>query len=142
MQRIATALVLLLAFAAALASAQPAPAYRIIVHPKNPVASVARGYLADVFLKKVARWGHGGAIRPADQVNASVRQKFTQDVLRRSAAAVRSYWQQMIFSGRGIPPPELESDEAVIRFVLSNPGAIGYVSGEADVGSVKTLRVR
>jgi hypothetical protein len=56
--------------------------------------------------------------------------------------AVKSYWQQVIFSGRGVPPPELESDEAVIRYVLRFPGAVGYVSGTADVRGVKVLAVR
>jgi hypothetical protein len=27
-----------------------------------------------------------------------------------------------------VPPPEKNSDEAVIAFVKSNPGAVGYVS--------------
>jgi hypothetical protein len=60
----------------------------------------------------------------------------------RSVAAVKSYWQQVIFSGRGVPPPELESDEAVIRHVTRSPGAVGYVSGAANVRGVRVVSVR
>ena len=74
--------------------------------------------------------------------DATARQKFARDVLRRSLAAVRSYWQQLIFSGRNIPPPELESDAAVIAYVLKYPGAIGYVSGGANVDAVKVIVVK
>jgi hypothetical protein len=63
-------------------------------------------------------------------------------MLGRPVAAVRSYWQQQIFSGRGIPPPELDGDQAVVKFVLQNEGAIGYVSGNAELGAAKVLAVR
>ena len=61
---------------------------------------------------------------------------------REIADAATVFNCQAIFSGRGVPPPELDSDEAVIRFVLKYPGAIGYVSAGADIGAAKPLHVR
>jgi hypothetical protein len=123
-------------------AAAPQPAYRVIVHPHNPVYGVERSFLADAFLKKVTRWRHNQAIRVADLVDSPARRRFSDEVLRRSVLAVRSYWQQQIFSGRGIPPPELEDDRAVVRFVQQNVGAVGYVSGHAELAGVKVLAVR
>jgi hypothetical protein len=57
-------------------------------------------------------------------------------------AAVKAYWQQRIFSGRGVPPPALDSDQAVLEYVASHPGAVGYVSGAAAVGSTKVMSVK
>jgi len=54
---------------------------------------------------------------------------------------VRSYWQQRIFSGRGVPPPEVDSDADVVRFVLKYRGSVGYVSGRAEIGKAKVLTV-
>lgn len=134
------ACLILLLSAVALADAA---AYRVVVHPSNPVASMSRDQLADAFLKKTTRWPNGDAIRPVDlHGDAAARQRFTKDVLKRSMAAVRSYWQQLIFSGRNIPPPELDSDEAVIAYVLKYEGAIGYVSGDANVDTVKVIAVK
>lgn len=117
--------------------------WRLIVNPSNPAAVVERRFLADAFLKKVTRWSTGDAIRPVDQrEESSVRQRFSDDVLGRSVAAVKSYWAQLVFSGRDLPPPELEGDEEVVRFVLKNAGAIGYVSSGANVEHVKVLTVR
>jgi len=138
---ITLALVLPCAIAFAQASSAASP-YRVIVHPLNPVVSAERAFVADAFLKKTARWRHGEAIRPVDLRESTARERFSQAVISRSVAAVRSYWQQMIFSGRGIPPPELDDDVAVVKFVLQNPGAIGYVSGHADLAQVKVLQVR
>ena len=63
-------------------------------------------------------------------------------VLRRSPEAVRNYWQQRIFTGRGVPPPELASDEAVLAYVREHRGAVGYVSAAAETSSVKVLELR
>jgi ABC-type phosphate transport system substrate-binding protein len=134
------ALLVLLLSVSALAQG---PAYRVIVHPSNAATSMTRDQVADAFLKKVTRWQSGEAIRPVDlHGSARARQEFARDVLRRSLAAVRSYWQQLIFSGRNIPPPELDSDAAVLAFVLRYPGAIGYVSADADIADAKVIAVK
>jgi ABC-type phosphate transport system substrate-binding protein len=143
-RRVALAALLALALVAVgwAAAAQP-PGFRVITHPGNPALSVERAFLADVFLKKITRWPDDELLYPVDQGPDSVaRQRFSDEVLRRSVFAVRSYWQQRIFAGRGLPPPELESDEAVLRYVRSRPGAVGYVSERAELGGVKVLSVR
>jgi hypothetical protein len=131
------------ALSMAAAVAQSSSSFRVVTHPSNSAVSVERSFLTDAFLKKTTRWPSDDAIYPVDQsADAAVRQQFSEQVLRRSVFAVRSYWQQRIFAGRGLPPPELESDEAVLRYVLSRPGAIGYVSERAQIGSAKVLSVR
>lgn len=118
-------------------------AYRLIAHPQTPVFTVDRRFVADAFLKKTVLWAHGVVIRPVDlRADSPVRKRFVEDVLGRTVAAVRNYWQQIIFAGRGVPPPELDSDAAVVEFVVSHPGAIGYVSDAANVGIAKILIVR
>lgn len=135
---IAVALVLL-----SLTALAQAPSYRIIVHPSNTATTLERDFVADAFLKKAGRWPGGQAIRPVDlDSKSAARQRFVESVLKRSIAGVRSYWQQQIFSGRNIPPPELDSDEAVIAFVLKYEGAIGYVSGSASCATVKVVNVK
>jgi hypothetical protein len=71
-----------------------------------------------------------------------VRRLFTQAVIGRSVSAVRSYWQQPVFSGRDVPPPELDGDAAVVRWVLEHPGAVGYVGGDADLGAARVVTVK
>jgi hypothetical protein len=118
------------------------PPYLLIVNSANTSNSASRRFVGDAFLKKTTRWPKGEVIRPADLAAvAGVRRRFTEDVLNRSVAAVRSYWQQMVFSGRDLPPPELDSDQEVVKFVIKHPGAIGYVAGDASVVGVKVLGV-
>lgn len=116
---------------------------RIVVHPSNAARSAVPSFLADAFLKKVTRWPNGETIRPLDQVPSNpVRRLFSRSILKRTVTAVRSYWQQRIFSGRDVPPPELDSDAAVIAYVERNPGAIGYVSSSAKLGATRELQLQ
>src|SRR5688572_5808689 len=126
--------VLLLPQQAGVARGDEPPAFVIIVHSSNPAASLDRKFLSEAFLKKKKSWPSGDVIRPVDQLaEANVRSRFSQKVLDRSVDAVRRYWLQRIFAGRDVPPPELESDEKVVQYVLQQPGGVGYVSASANV---------
>ncbi len=54
---------------------------------------------------------------------------------------VDAYWQGLVFSGKASPPPTVGSDQEVVSFVRSTPGAVGYVSAGADTGGVKVLTI-
>jgi ABC-type phosphate transport system substrate-binding protein len=130
-------------FGRSTAQAEPVPDFRVIVHPENPATSFTREFLTDAFLKRTTRWGDGEMLRPVDQRSTSpARLKFSEAVLRRSVAAVKNYWQQRIFSGRDLPPPELDSDDAVVSYVMSHRGALGYVSGGAKLDKAKPVLVQ
>src|SRR6185436_20883009 len=116
--------------------------YRVIVNSANPSSALDRKFLTDAFLKKTTRWPTGELIRPVDLgSDAPVRRRFSEEVLNRSVSAVKSYWQQLIFSGRAIPPPEMDNDEEVLRYVAKYPGAVGYVSSVGETSGVKVVSV-
>jgi ABC-type phosphate transport system substrate-binding protein len=123
------------------AAAEPA-AFRVIVNPANPAAKLDKQLVADAFLKKRTRWDDDRAIHPVDLgQRASARGAFSHDILGRDVVSVRRYWAQRVFSGRGVPPPELANDSEVIRFVATHSGAIGYVAAGAALADVKVVEV-
>jgi ABC-type phosphate transport system substrate-binding protein len=120
-----------------------APPFLLVVNPKNPVQQMEQSAVAQAFLKKTMAWRHGGSIRPVDLgADSQVRRRFTEQVLGRNLVAVKSYWQQMIFSGRALPPPELETDAEVVQYVLRHVGAIGYVSTGTDLRGARAVEIR
>jgi ABC-type phosphate transport system substrate-binding protein len=140
---LSSALLVLALSATVWGQARPAPFYVVIVQTTNPAASVERKFLEDAFLKKITRWPSDTTIRPVDlPASSPVRRRFTEEVLERTLESVKSYWQQRIFSGRDVPPPELDTDDDVVAYVRKHDGAVGYVSGRADVSGVKVLEVR
>ena len=123
--------------------AQSEGAYRVVVNAANPVSTMSRDEVSRLFLKKVTSWASGRAVLIVDQrEDAEVRRQFTRDIHGRQVTSVKSYWQQMIFSGRDVPPPEKASDAEVVAFVAANPNAIGYVSAAAATApGVKAVEV-
>ena len=119
------------------------PSYRVVVNSANAASSMSREDVAKLFLKKTTSWPGGQAVMPVDQgKDSAVRKAFSQGVLNKDVSSVESYWQQQIFSGRAVPPTEKGNDADVLAFVRANPGAVGYVSGGAELGaSVKELTV-
>jgi len=124
-------------------AAAGAQEFTVIVNAANPLASMPRDDVAKLFLKKTVAWQSGQAASPVElPAAAKAREAFARTVLNKSISQVKSYWQQQIFSGRDVPPPEKQSENDVVAFVRSNPGAIGYVSKGVDIGrGVKALSV-
>lgn len=120
-----------------------AQAYVVIVNPAVSDASAPKALISKIFLKQAAKLPSGATVSPIDLAKESpVRAEFTKAVHGRTMTAVETYWQQQIFSGKDVPPASKASDDDVIAFVKSNPGAIGYVSAGASLAGVKAIDVK
>jgi len=116
--------------------------FRVIVHPQVKGSQIPRAALTSIFLKQAPRWGDGTAVRPVDQsVRSIVRKSFSGDVLQQGIVEVQVYWQRKMSAGV-VPPPVKTSDEEIVSFVASTPGAIGYVSAATALpDSVKAVEI-
>ena len=124
------------------ADAQEA-SFKVVAHPALGQDSVSARDLKNIFLKRTAKWSSGERANPVDQkATSSVRKVFTSQVLGKTMAAVDSYWQAQVFSGKTSVPPTVSSDREVLEYVRSNPGAAGYVSQSASTGGVKVLKIQ
>ena len=118
-----------------------AKSYKVIVNPSNPISSMSREDVSRIFLKKTTKFPDGRGASPVDlSVNSSTRENFSKDVHGKPASAVEAYWQQLIFSGRDVPPAQ-KSESGALDFVRSNENGIGYVSAGADTAGVKVISV-
>jgi ABC-type phosphate transport system substrate-binding protein len=136
MKRIVMALV-----AVALMSASgraEAQGFIVVVNAANPASELSKGDVSNAFMKK------GSQLVAVDLDKASaVRDAFSKAIHGRPAAAVLSHWQQQIFAGRDVPPPERASDAEVLAFVRGNPNGIGYVAAGTSLGEgVKAVAVK
>jgi ABC-type phosphate transport system substrate-binding protein len=137
------ALLALSRLSAADTASRPGPAYQIIVNPANRIDSIDRESLSDIYLKKVATWRNDWTVRPVQLSRRfPLRDQFTREILKKSPSQLRSYWNRQIFSGKGVPPPDLESEDEVIRYVLSNKGAIGYLAAGANPRGARVVRLK
>lgn len=139
----ASALLALGGLTAADTTSRPGLAYQIIVNPANQIESVDRSFLSNVYLKKVATWRNDWTVRPVQlSKRFALRDQFTREILKKSPSQLRSYWNRQIFSGKAVPPPDLESQEEVISYVLANKGAIGYVAAGVNLRGARVVRLK
>ncbi len=116
--------------------------FQIVVHSSSSITSMPQEAVSRLFLKKDTTWSTGGEVLPVDQAgDSAVRKTFSEAIHGRGTSQIQRYWQQQLFSGAAVPPSELASDAAVIDFVKSNPGAVGYVRQGSSVRGVKVLRL-
>ncbi len=80
------------------------------------------------------------------QSGSSARESFGQSVMGRSEAALREYWLEQALTGGAPPPGEFASPAALMDYVRSHAGAIGYVPyaelGGPEPGGLRVLRIR
>jgi ABC-type phosphate transport system substrate-binding protein len=111
-----------------------------VVSPKNPLSTMSREQIADIFLGRTARFPDGRPAVALDQVEGSpAREEFYQQIAGKSPAQMKAYWSKIIFTGRGQPPPEVSGSSEMRRRVGENANTIGYIDNSAVDANVKVL---
>ena len=114
-----------------------------VVAADNPVDSLSRIELINIFLGKSSHFPDGTPALPIDlQENAAVREAFYTLYAGKSATQIRAYWSKMIFTGRGRPPRTVKSGEEVRQWVATNSNAIGYLDEGLVDDRLKIVDVR
>ena len=73
--------------------------------------------------------------------DGTVHDRFIEDYLDRSVQRFATYWRQMVFTGKGVPPRSFASEADLVSFVASTPGTVGFASASVDTSGVKVLPV-
>jgi ABC-type phosphate transport system substrate-binding protein len=111
-----------------------------VVSTKNPLSTMSREQIADIFLGKTAHFPDGRPAVAVDQVEGSAaREAFYQEIAGKSPAQMKAYWSKVIFTGRGQPPKEVSGSREMRKRVAENPDTIGYLESAAVDANVKAL---
>jgi ABC-type phosphate transport system substrate-binding protein len=113
----------------------------IIANPSVDTSEpITRQQIAAIYLLRVTLWPDGTHIVPVNREHGcDIREQFTSLILRQGDDALAAYWNQMHFQGK-LPPLVQESERAMVAFVRTVPGAIGYISSDTPPTGVKVLR--
>lgn len=100
----------------------------VIMARDAPALALDMSTLRGIYLKKFQMDDQGQAFIPVNlPPEHPLRSMLSALLFNRSAQALQDYWNQQYFHGIE-PPYVLESEEAVVQFVATTPGAIGYVA--------------
>jgi len=100
----------------------------VVVSRENPLSTLPRDHLEDLFLGRSDRFPGG---EPAVPLDLSKRlppySAFYERYLGRTPPQMRAHWSRLIFTGRGRPPRSLASSREMADAVAADPRALGYL---------------
>jgi len=114
-----------LALTVTVVTSLPAHAAKVIVNGVD-AGSVNAEVVKNVFLGKATKIGDT-KVSFAILASGPTHEAFLDDVVGKSPSQFLSYWRKLAFSGKGSMPEEFGSEDALVAFVKSTPGAIAYI---------------
>lgn len=115
------------------------PQIVIITAPDMPRLTMDQNTLRNVYLKRIFVDGKGQRLTPVNLPSGTpMREAFSRALLHMDDIQLQDYWDRQYFQGIS-PPYVLASPDAVVRFVASTPGAIGYVASCQADSSVRVV---
>lgn len=110
-------------------------AAEVIVSPSLQSVTLDRSLLRAVFTMRLRQWPDGSQIRvfvlPDDN---PLSDTFYRERLGMYSYVLRRAWDRMVFTGTGLAPTVVQSEEEMRERVRSTPGAIGYVRKHGPSG--------
>ncbi|OWW18979.1 phosphate ABC transporter substrate-binding protein [Noviherbaspirillum denitrificans] len=110
----------------------------VIVHAGNNTP-MDEDAIAKIFLRQVKTFPDGSVAAPVNQREGATSDDFRTKILKKNTSQFKSYWAQQLFTGGAKPVQELDSDDAVLKFVAETPNAIGYIDASKVKGGVKVV---
>ena len=117
---------LVLIFPAALAAAAPIT-IAVVVAASDHGDELSVSEIAAIYRRKIRIDSRGQTLAPVNLPGSDLlRIAFSRALFNQEPESLQDYWNEQYFHGIS-PPYVLASEEAVIRFVSTTAGAIGYV---------------
>ncbi len=111
----------------------------VIVHPSNS-STISEEDVSRIYLGKVKTFPDGSEVIPVELAEGDVLwEKFINQVLKKSNQQIKSYWAQLLFTGKGTPPKAIASGSELKRLVAQNPALIGYIDSSEVDSSVRVV---
>lgn len=112
----------------------------IIVNPAN-VNALSEADIYQIYLGKTRTFPDGSQAIPVTlREGHPLRREFLRRYVGKSETQLKTHWSQLIFTGKGVPPQEVDNEEALRTLVATNPNIIGYISAEKADSSVKVIK--
>ena len=116
--------------------------YAVIANRGVSISSLTRQEAQAIFTGEKTRLEDGKSIRIVVLQGGEASRSFLQQVLGKTPSQFDIYWKKLIFTGKAGAPRTFDSPSAVVRYVASTPGALGFVGSSDVTGQVKTISVR
>lgn len=112
----------------------------VVVNVRSGVAAMTRNEVVNLFFGRSRQFFNGLEAQPVDLDDAHPdRARFYQALVAKETSQVDAYWSRQVFSGKTRPPPRVASSEEVVKWVVANPGGIGFVDASRVDARVRVV---
>ncbi|WP_199720492.1 substrate-binding domain-containing protein [Stagnimonas aquatica] len=101
----------------------------VITSPGLPAQDLSRATLQAIYLMRLRQWPDGTPIRVFVLPEGSqVHDHFAREKLGTYPYILQRTWDRLVFTGTGLAPEQVHSEDEMRQKVMSTKGAIGYLS--------------
>ncbi|MGO8763764.1 MAG: hypothetical protein ACLQSR_01355 [Limisphaerales bacterium] len=112
----------------------------VIANPGVSADSLSADALKDIYTGKTKYWDNGQAVVIvvlSDKTDAALQQASGM-----GAGDFKTYWQRLMFSGRGQMPKTADDEASLVSIVASTKGAIALAPTDVAKTGIKTIDVK
>jgi ABC-type phosphate transport system substrate-binding protein len=113
----------------------------IVANNNVSITQITPSQLRDLFTGARSGFKDGSRAMPVVLKGGPVHEVFLRKHVGDSPEEFRMRWRKAVFTGQGSMLKECGSEAALLEYIVSTPGAVGYVSRLVDESSVKVLAV-
>lgn len=111
----------------------------VIVNPNN-TAELSSSDIARIFLGKKRTYSDGTEAIAIHQTEGTpIRTSFVTTLLKKNSQQLKAYWAQLLFTGKGTPPKDVDGGNNVKKLVSENPAFIGYIDSSLIDDTVRVV---
>ena len=96
----------------------------VVANTENKEIQLNRQQVRNLFMGGALPYNFEAIALPPEN---QTRVLFNTRVVGLTESRIQSYWAQMRFTGRKKAPKEVASEKAVLEYIKSHPGAVGYL---------------
>jgi ABC-type phosphate transport system substrate-binding protein len=115
---------------------------QFIAHKDAPETTLSQKDIQEIFLGKRAQWQDNSAIHPVTVQDEELHNAFLAQYIKKTESKWNAYWRRLVFTGTGTPPPQFETEQELVQYVVKTKGAIGYVDAETPVENVAIIKIK
>jgi ABC-type phosphate transport system substrate-binding protein len=111
----------------------------VIANSSVAADSLSADELKDIYIGKTKYWDNGQAIIIVvlpDKTDVALQQASGMD-----GSHFKTFWQRLMFSGRGSEPKRADDAAALVALVASTKGAIAIAPADAKLKGVKIIEI-
>ncbi len=113
----------------------------IVTNKSVAISQLTSSQIRELFTGAKSRFSDGSRAIPVILRGGPVHEVFLHRQLGQTPEEFRVQWRKLVFTGQGSMLKEFASEAAMLEYISTTPGAIGYVSRVTNPDAVKILYV-